>query len=120
MIRSPMIWPVSWPLPAMSKISPARNSAIARRIASRRSPISVAPGAAAMIAARIAAGASPRGMSAVTITPAALAAGIVVGDDHPVGFGGGDGAHQGSLATIAIATRAEHDDESTGHVGTQA
>ena len=48
-----------------------------------------------------------------------FAARIIVGDDHPVGFGGGDGTHQGPLATIAIAARAKHDDETAGRVGTQ-
>src|SRR5664280_240272 len=67
-MRSPIIWPVSWPLPAISRTSPACSAAIALRIASARSPISVAPGAAARMAARIAAGGSLRGLSSVTMT----------------------------------------------------
>src|SRR5262249_57710710 len=35
----PMIWPVSWPLPAISSTSPRRRSAIEFLIASRRSPV---------------------------------------------------------------------------------
>src|SRR5690242_17729184 len=35
----PMIWPVSWPLPATSSTSPRRSSAMAEAMASRRSPI---------------------------------------------------------------------------------
>ncbi len=46
-----------------------------------------------------------------------FAAGIVVGDDHPVGFGGGDGAHQGPFAAIAIAAGAEYHDEPAADVG---
>src|SRR5215472_12749029 len=42
-----------------------------RRIASNRSPISMAPGAAAKMAARIAAGSSLRGLSAVAIAAGA-------------------------------------------------
>src|SRR5262245_33014037 len=72
----PMIWPVSWPLPATSSTSPRRSSAIAEAIASRRSPISIAPGAALRIAARMAAGSSLRGLSSVTITRSALATAI--------------------------------------------
>ena len=70
-----------------------RNGA---RIASRRSPISVAPGAAARIA---------RGSRRL------FAARIVVGDDHAVGLLRGDRAHQRALALIAVAAGAKHDDE---------
>src|SRR5262249_48980117 len=72
----PMIWPVSWPLPAISSTSPRRKSAIEARIASRRSPISSAPGDACRIAARIAAGLSLRGLSSVTTTRSASCAAI--------------------------------------------
>src|SRR5260221_13176787 len=64
----PTIWPVSWPLPAMSRTSPRRRSAIAVPIASPRSPISTAPAAACRIALRIAAACSLRGLSSVTTT----------------------------------------------------
>src|SRR5262249_58169429 len=37
----PTIWPVSWPLPAISSTSPRRNSVTEQRIASPRSPISI-------------------------------------------------------------------------------
>src|SRR5262245_16455916 len=73
----PMIWPVSWPLPAISSTSPRHRSSIERLIASRRSPISSAPGAASRIAARIAAGFSLRGLSSVTTTRSASLAAIV-------------------------------------------
>src|SRR5262249_39034111 len=72
----PMIWPVSWPLPAISSTSPWRKSAIEAWIASRRSPISSAPGEACRIAARIAAGLSLRGLSSVTTTRSASCAAI--------------------------------------------
>src|SRR5262249_14124379 len=49
---SPMIWPVSWPLPAISSTSPDCSSDTAVLIASPRSPISRAPRAAARISAR--------------------------------------------------------------------
>src|SRR5436305_5365846 len=64
---SPITWPVSWPLPATSTISPARAMRIASAIASRRPGTSIAPGAPAMIAERITAGSSLRGLSSVTI-----------------------------------------------------
>src|SRR3954468_1282550 len=60
-VRWPMIWPVSWPLTAISSASPGSRPDIAVRIASARSAISVAPVAAARIAARIAEGSSLRG-----------------------------------------------------------
>src|SRR4030095_1652182 len=59
----PTIWPVSWPLPATTSTSPLFRPAMAAKIASARSPISMAPGQAARMAARIAAGLSPRGLS---------------------------------------------------------
>ena len=93
--------PVSWPLPAISTMSPGPLAAIAARIAARRSPISVAPGAAARIAARIAAGSSLRGLSSVTMTSSALR-------DR-------DRAHQRPLAGVAVAARAEHDAAAPRH-----
>ena len=74
--RSPTIWPVSWPLPAMTSASPGSSSLTPSRIASARSPISRAPGAPARIAARIAAGFSERGLSSVTMTTSAARAAI--------------------------------------------
>ena len=102
---SPTIWPVSWPLPATSSTSPACSSPTAVRIASARSPISSAPGAAARIAARIAAGSSD--------------ARIVVGDDDDVGLRRRDLAHHRPLAAIAVAAAAEHADEPARRVGPQ-
>ena len=67
------------------------------RIASPRSPISLAPGAAARIAARMLAGFSR--------------ARVVVGDDDDVGEPRRDLAHDRPLAGIAIAAAAEDDDE---------
>src|SRR5215472_4828560 len=72
----PTIWPVSWPLPAISSTSPRASPAIAARIASPRSPISRAPGAAARISARIAAASSLRGLSSVMTTASAFSAAI--------------------------------------------
>ena len=81
---SPIVWPVSWPLPAMSRMSPAGSPAMAARIASRRSPISSAPGAPAQ--------------HRLADRRRVLAARIVVGDDEPVGVGRGRLAHQRALA----------------------
>ena len=93
----PTIWPVSWPLPAISSASPGCSASTAVRIASARSPISVASGAPARTAARIAAGSSVRGLSSVTI------------DD--VRRRGRRRAHQRPLAAVAVAAGAEDDDE---------
>src|SRR3974390_485843 len=76
-IRSPTIWPVSWPLPAISSTSPSFRRLTAVRIASPRSPISSAPRAAARIPRRIAAGFSLRGLSSVTITWSAFSTAIL-------------------------------------------
>src|SRR5262249_45985595 len=65
-VSEPMIWPVSCPLPAMTRRSPGRVSAIATSIARWRLAISMAPGAAASIARLISAGASFLGLSSVT------------------------------------------------------
>ena len=62
-----------------------------------RSPISIAPGAAGRIAARIAAGSSLRGLSSVTMTRSA--------------FSRRDRAHHRPLAGVAVAAAAEHHDE---------
>src|SRR4029077_1212378 len=48
-----------------------------------------------------------------------LAAGIVVGYDHAVGFSGRDRAHQWALAGIAIAAGAEHDEQTSARVRAQ-
>mmetsp|Transcript_29188 Transcript_29188/g.56393 ORF Transcript_29188/g.56393 Transcript_29188/m.56393 type:complete len:328 (-) Transcript_29188:1838-2821(-) len=71
---SPTIWPVSWPLPAMSRASPGSSTSTARRIASARSPTSVASGQPAITAARMVAGSSLRGLSSVTKTTSAFSA----------------------------------------------
>src|ERR1700682_621766 len=64
----------------MRRRSPTFNSLTAVLIASARSPISIAPGAACRIALRMAAGSSLRGLSSVTITrPAPGAAGPMTG-----------------------------------------
>ena len=62
------ICPVSWRLPATNSTSPFASRRTPARMASARSPISRAPGAAAKICARIAAGESLLGLSSVTIT----------------------------------------------------
>ena len=81
--------------PAAHHPTPSMRTAAV--MASARSPISRAPGAAARISARIAVG--------------PLAARIVVGDDHHVGFLNGDAAHDRPLARVAIAAAAEHADQ---------
>src|SRR5260221_993064 len=65
---SPMIWPVSWPLPATRTMSPSRAMRIASAMASRRPATSVAPAAPAMMSARMRPGSSLRGLSSVTMT----------------------------------------------------
>ena len=70
---------------------------IASAIASRRPPTSLAPGAPAMIAARIAAGSSLRGLSSVTITTSDRRAATA-----PI---------SGPLALVAVAAGAEHSDQ---------
>ncbi len=72
---------------------PSFSIATPARIASARSPISSAPGAAARIAARIAAGFSERGLSSVTITTSART--------------GRDLAHDRPLSRVAVAAAAE-------------
>src|SRR5690606_20990609 len=44
-VRSPTVWPSSWPLPATISVSPSARIHTAARIASRRAPISIPPGA---------------------------------------------------------------------------
>src|SRR5207237_8488058 len=61
-MRSPMICPVSWPLPAITSTSPFFRSAIALWMASARSPISVSPAASARIGAPMAPGFSLLGI----------------------------------------------------------
>ena len=102
---SPTIWPVSWPLPAISSTSPFFSAAMPARIACARSPISVAPGAAARMAARIAAGCSLRGLSSVTMTRSAFSAAMR--------------AHDRPLARVAVAAGAEHHHQLAAGIGAQ-
>src|SRR5690606_14445831 len=44
---------------------------------------------------------------------------VVVGDDGCIGQTPGDLAHQGTLGPVAVAARAEDDDQPTRRVGTQ-
>src|SRR5260370_729341 len=67
-----MICPTSWPLPAINRASPGCSAAIPVRIASARSPISLAPFAAVRIAARMDSGFSLRVLSSVTIMVSAF------------------------------------------------
>ena len=75
------------------------------RMASRRSPISSAPGAPARTSARMAAGSSRRGLSSVTMATSASAR--------------GDLAHQRALAAVAVAAGAEHHDQLAARVRAQ-
>ena len=101
----PTVCPVSWPLPATSRTSPRSSLPMASAIASARSPISIAPGAARQDLA------ADRG--------GIFAARIVVGDDGEIGLGDGDLAHLGALALVAVAAAAEHHDEPVLDIGTQ-
>ncbi len=102
-VLSPTICPVSCPLPAITSASPGCNSATAARMASARSPISRAPGAARH--------------DRRTNGGGIFAARIVVGDDDAVGALGGDLAHDRALAGVAVAAGAEHDDQLAPRVG---
>ena len=102
----PTIWPVSWPLPATSRTSPAPSMRDAvrgwprrgRRSRARREP-------PARISARIASGFSLRGLSSVTM--------------RDVGLLDRDAAHDRPLALVAIAAAAEHADEAARCEGPQ-
>ena len=104
-VRSPTIWPVSWPLPATTarRLAAARGPRCGWPRRGRRSR--ARPARAARISARIAAG--------------LLAARIVVGDDHDVGLLGRDRAHDRPLAAVAVAAAAEHADEPARGEGAQ-
>ena len=91
-----MTWPVSWPLPAIRSASPGCSASTARRMASARSPTSLASGQAARMAARMAAGSSERGLSSVTKRTSAWAR--------------GGSAHQRALGGVAVAAGAEGHD----------
>ena len=94
----PTSCPVSWPLPAISNRSPSLQHVDLRRGWRGRGRLfPAAPGAAARICARIAAGSSLRGLSSVTI------------DD--VGAARRDLAHDRALAGVAVAAAAEHHDQ---------
>ena len=97
LMSPPTIWPCSWPLPASRMMSSGPASAIAAAIASRRPPISRAPGAPARMSRRIAAGSSLRGLSSVTMTRSARRAATA-----PI---------SGALADVAVAAGAEDDDQ---------
>ena len=95
---SPMIWPVSWPLPATSTMSPSRAMRIASAIASRRpGDLGRAGGPGHDRRARIRAGSSLRGLSSVTMTMSDMR--------------DGDRAHLRPLALVAVAAGAEHRDQ---------
>ena len=76
---------------------PARAWRRPARMASARSPISCAPGAAARMAARMLAASSLRGLSSVTMTTSAPSR--------------GDLAHHRPLALITVAAAAKHHDQ---------
>ena len=80
------------PRPAARRPGPARRRRV--RIASARSPISVASGHAARIAARIAAGFSD--------------ARVVVGHEHHIGAARAAAPISGRLPAVAVAAGAEH------------
>ncbi len=93
----PASWPCSWPLPATTTTSPARASSTASPIAARRSSSTVAPGARA---------GDDLGDDRLRV----LRARVVRRDDHDVGQLARRGAHQRSLAAVAVAAGAEDAD----------
>ena len=94
------VWPVSWPLPAITTTSPARASRSAWRIAARRSSSTTAPVSRrrtpASTSAAIAAGILRRGLSEVRIATSRASS--------------RDLAHQRALRAVAVAAAPEHDD----------
>ena len=99
--RSPIIWVVSWPLPAITHHVARRGAGRARAaMAARRSGSTVdgrrRSAMPATTASMIASGSSLRGLSEVTTTA--------------VGEPGGDLAHPRPLGRVAVAAAAEHDD----------
>ena len=98
-----MIWSFSWPLPAISRTSPASAAAGADRLAAVADLARARR--AAMISARIVAASSVRGLSSVTITRSASSR--------------RDRAHHRALALVAIAAAAEHDDKLALRIGPQ-
>ena len=104
-ILSPTIWPVSWPLPAISSTSPAFNSAMAVRIASR--------------AVADLDGARRCGQDRGADRGRLLAARIVVGDDDAVGILVRDAAHDRPFARVAVAAGAEHHDQLAARIRAQ-
>jgi len=76
--RSPMVWVVSWPLPASRTVSPGEAAASARAMACSRSGTTssgtVSGGMPASTASMIAPGSSLLGLSDVTTTRSAAAA----------------------------------------------
>ncbi len=100
--RSPMIWVVSCPLPAMTTTVPGLARSIAARIAWRRSAMRryfVAPEAARprSTSERMASGSSERGLSEVAIGMSARVP--------------GDAAHRLALAAVAVPAAAEDEDD---------
>ncbi len=84
---------------------PAPSASTPRRIASARSPTSLASGAPASTAARIAAGSSLRGLSSVTMTRSAVSAAAC--------------AHQRPLGPVAVAAGADDGDQPAQHMRAQ-
>ena len=98
-------WPCSWPLPAITTTSPGSASEIARKIAARRST------------SRSTAACGDAGMPADDLVDdrlRLLGARVVGGDDREVRQPRRDLAHHRPLAAVAVAARAEHDDQPPG------
>ena len=93
-VRSPTIWPVSWPLPATTRTSPGSSARDGR--ADGLGPVADL------------AGAGRRRQDLGADRGRIFAARIVVRDDHQVGLLDGDRAHDRALAPVAVAAAAEH------------
>ena len=94
-VTPPIVWPCSCPLPATTSTSPGPSSSSAGGDGGARGRRSrCAPGQAARMAARMAAGSSLRGLSSVTMARSASRA--------------RGRAHQRTLAAVAVAAGAEH------------
>ncbi len=94
-VSRPMVWPLSWPLPAIIRVSPSPKRRDCR--ADRQRAVADIPRGGTTGERFLADG---RGV---------FAAGIVVGDDYLVRKLAGGFAHQRALALVAVAAAAEHD-----------
>ncbi len=105
---SPIVWVVSWPLPATTTTSPARAPSMARAIAAARSGSTTTR---ATVVGVHAAQHGPDDGGRV------LRSRVVRCHDDPIGAGRRDRAHPRPLRVIAVPSGPEHDDHLPGGDG---